>query len=167
MELNLKYPTHTIVISNDGMKRYTSLRIFIEDYVYRDIFNTLISDNSSTFNFVENERQLINNFVQSLIGFHNNQKQSLFTDDFISFKDEQEFFIFCIINDIEFEEQLWFNTVYIRTDPFTSLMYIQNASIKLIQLTYPDFYYKPKSGLDELIERVRECLKEKDLMFTH
>ena len=68
--------------------------------------------------------------------------------------------MFCLVNDIPFKEQIWCKTTYIKTDIYTALNLIKNASVKLISNLYPDYFHPPKSLFEEWIQQFKE---EKEL----
>lgn len=106
---------------------------------------SIIQEEDKAFHFVYNERILLNNFLHSLVEFHNREKAPLLPPFFV-FKDEDEYVAFCIINDIKFESQVWFKAAYIRTDIFTAFVAIKEASVIWEKISFVAIKQKPQIG---------------------
>ena len=131
MDLNLEYQTHKLLLSSIG--RFTKVKNYVLGTVYQDMVSAIISEKEKALNFVFNERILLNKFLKSLLDFHN-KENLIFSKPFNYFNDEYEYYVFCVINDIEFKEQEWFNVAFIEEDIFTTYTYLKNASIKLLSM---------------------------------
>lgn len=134
--LRLEYPTHILLLSSN--KGYTKVKNTVLGEAYSNMVDAILSDFDKAINFVQHERILLNNFLKSLLDFHN-KTEYLFAKPFTYFNDEYEYYVFCIINDIEFKEQEWFNIAFIEEDIYTTYAYLKNASIKLLQMLYPEY----------------------------
>lgn len=155
MELHLSYPTHDIILETKDNSQYTKVTNYVQGQVYNDMVQAIISDKESALSFVARERVLLNNFLQSLLSIHN-ENEYLTSPIFFVFKDDTEYYMYCLVNDIEYENQAWFNTAFIKTDIYTALLYIKDASIKLISLTYPQFAQHPKSIIADWVTRAKD-----------
>lgn len=153
--MDLQYQTHRLIIDQMSDGKFVKITNYVEGDVYQEMVSSIISDKERAFNFVFNERILLNNFLQSLINFHNREKCPMLPP-FFAFKDEDEYIAFCIVNDMQFEEQIWFKTAFIRTDIYTAYISIKEASVKLLSTLYPEYYHPSKSLMEEWIRRFEE-----------
>ena len=153
--LNLNYETHSLVLEQNSGDSYTRITNTVNGRVYYEMIDPIIFDRNKALSFVENERIVLNNFLRSLVEFHNTDIVPPFPP-FIVFKDEYEYYVFCLVNDIPFKEQIWCKTTYIRTDIYTAFNLIKDASVKLLSNLYPDYYHPPKSLFEEWIRQFNE-----------
>lgn len=154
-QMNLSYETHRLIISEIPNSKFVKITNYVEGNVYQEMVSSIISDRDKALDFVFNERILLNNFLQSLVNFHNREKVPLLPPLF-AFKDEEEYIAFCIVNDVTFEEQIWFKTAFIKTDIYTAFLSIKEASIKLISTLYPDYFHPTTSLNQEWVEKFKE-----------
>ncbi len=154
-EMTLSYPTHELVISQQPTDKFTRITNYVVGDVYQRMIDSIISDGEKAFDFVRNERVLLNNFLQSLIAFHNREKTPLFPPIY-AFKDDAEFVAFCIVNDITYEPQIWFKTAFVRADIYSSLSFAKEASILLLSTLYPDYYQPSESMFEKWIKQFEE-----------
>lgn len=147
MEFVLSYPSHRVVLSHKDGDFYTKVKVFVEDKVYHDMVRQILAESDKALNFVANERILLNGFLRSLLLLHNKGISSMrgLDDTFDVFSDEMDYYVYCLVNDIEFNQQEWFNTAFIQCSIFTARDYIENCSITLLRTVYPEFNYKPKT----------------------
>lgn len=157
MDLNLEYQTHKLLLSSIG--RFTKVKNYVLGTVYQDMVSAIISEKEKALNFVFNERILLNKFLKSLLDFHN-KENLIFSKPFNYFNDEYEYYVFCVINDIEFKEQEWFNVAFIEEDIFTTYTYLKNASIKLLSMVYPEYSKKSVNLLEHWYHKSLETLKK-------
>lgn len=159
LELKLEYPTHTLFFNQNKGEEFTTITNLVNGKVYNDMVDSILGNTYRASNFVENERKLLNKFLLSLIGIiqslENHSPQSFV------FKDEAEYYVFCVINDIKFEEQKWFKTAYIKSDIYTALITFKNASVELLKMVYPEYLVRPKNLYDELIKEEEKKAKLK------
>ena len=78
-QMNLTYETHRLIIEQNAGEKFTRITNYVEGDVYREMVSSIIHDKEKAFFFVHNERILLNNFLQSLINFHNREKCILIT----------------------------------------------------------------------------------------
>ena len=154
-QMNLTYETHRLIIEQNAGEKFTRITNYVEGDVYREMVSSIIHDKEKAFFFVHNERILLNNFLQSLINFHNREKCPLLPP-FFAFKDEEEYIAFCIVNDMQFENQIWFKTAFIRTDIYTAYISIQEASVKFLSTLYPQYYHPSRSLMEDWIRKFKE-----------
>ena len=147
MEFVLSYPSHRVILTHKDGEFYTKVKVFVEDKVYRDMVKQILSESDKAQNFVANERILLNGFLRSLLLLHNKGIASMrgLDDTFDVFSDEMEYYVYCLVNDIEFNQQDWFNTAFIQCSIFTAMDYVENCSVTLLKTVYPEYNYKPKT----------------------
>lgn len=156
-DIRLEYPTHTLLLS--PQKGYTKVKNIVHGKTYRNMVDAILLDYDKAINFVQNERKILNNFLKSLLDLHTNTEY-IFAKPFTYFNDEYEYYVFCIINDIEFNEQEWFNVAFIAEDIYTTYIYLKNASIKLLQKLYPEYAAKSTNLLEEWFRSWEEYVKK-------
>ena len=142
--MDLQYQTHRLIIDQMSDGKFVKITNYVEGDVYQEMVSSIIRYKERSFNFVFYERILLNNFLQSLINFHNREKCPMLPP-FFAFKDEDEYIAFCKVNDMQFEEQIWFKTAFIRTDIYTAYISIKEASVKLLSTLYSEYYHPSKS----------------------
>lgn len=155
MELELSYPSHQVVLTHKDGDFYTKVKVLVGDKVYRDMVDQILLEPNKALNFVANERVLLNVFLRSLLLLHNNGITSMrgLNDAFDVFCDEMEYYVYCMINDIEFNQQEWFNTAYIRCSIFTARDYIEKCSVTLLRTVYPELNYKSKTIVSPKLQK--------------
>jgi hypothetical protein len=113
-----KFKTHSIRISEIG--KYISVSFVLDNDIYFDI--VLASDDASSSEFlfhsdpIENERYLIYRFIKSILYFSN--------DNLIFLKNETDFVKFCNINNFEFQNPTWYNSIFIEDSFENAKLYI-------------------------------------------
>lgn len=147
MELDLSYPSHRVILSHKDGDFFTKVKVFVKDKVYHDMIQSILFDSEKALNFVANERILLNGFLRSLLLLHNKGISSMrgLEDTFDVFTDEMGYYVYCMINDISFAEQEWFNTAYIQCGIFKAKDYIEECSVTLLRTVYPEFNYRPQT----------------------
>lgn len=138
MEKTLQYKTHKTILEQVLGTPYTKLTNYVEGKVYQDIVSAIIMDEGKSLHFVHFERELLSGFLTSLVAFHNNKYKGILPQ-FYSFDSELSYYQYCVDNDLNFEEQEWFKTGYIKANLTTALDYLQNASVLLLRTLYPEF----------------------------
>ena len=148
-ERRLEYPTHSIIIRDVDNTKFVKATNLVKDMVYDKMLNACLINQSR--NFVSEERNLLSNFVKSLTSFHN-RKEDIFngTPKMYTFGDETEYHIFCMINELPYCDQEWFNTIYIKTTLLHSIPLFINASVAFLKILYPEHYNKPVDLLKEV-----------------
>lgn len=149
-EKNLEYPTHTLILSQANNTKFIKAVNLVKDVVYQEMVDAFFEMQYFNLHFVTEERKLLNNFVKSLLSFHNTKENLSFGEpEMYSFIDEAEYYVFCIINDLPFAEQEWFKTIYIKATFLYSITLFQSASVSLVKTLYPEYYSKPVNLLEE------------------
>lgn len=149
----LQYPTHRLVIKDISNTKFVKVTNFVEGRVYDDMVESILSDKENRSNFVLEERVLLNNFLKSLVSFHNKADNLLLGQpEMYVFSDEAEYYVHCLINDLPYNEQEWFNTILIRTNILVCISLLKDASIKLVKTLYPQYYSKPISVFEDLFK---------------
>ena len=138
MEKTLQYKTHRSILEQVPGMPYTKITNYVDGKVYDDIVSAIIMDEGKALHFVHFERELLSGFLASLVAFHNNQYKGILPQ-FYSFDSELSYYQYCVDNDLDFEEQEWFKTGYIKDDLTTALDYLHNASVLLQRTLYPEF----------------------------
>ena len=79
---------------------------------------SIILTGNHEIRFVPQERELLNGFLRSLLLLHNKGITTMGgrEDVFDVFKDEMDYYVYCLVNDIKYEEQKWFKTAFIKTN---------------------------------------------------
>lgn len=153
--IELDYPTHCLTIY-ELPNGFIKAKNIVKDTVYEEMRDTAIKQCilTNTNSFVQFERILLNNFIKSLVGFNN------VTDDTHSrgipmycFSDETEYQLFCILNDITYESNAWFNSIYMKASFMACIGYFKDASSLLVKTLYPDHYQTPRNLFEEWIEK--------------
>lgn len=146
----IEYPTHRLIIQEIENSKFIKVTNYVEGEVYQNMLDSIFIVKEMLVNFVSEERILLNNFLRSLVSFHNKEKNLLLGHpEMYVFIDEAEYYVFCIVNDLPYKEQEWFNTIYIQTSFINSLTLLINASVALIKVVYPECYNKPINLLEE------------------
>ena len=57
---------------------------------------------------------------------------------------------------MQFENQVWFKTAFMRTDIYTAYISIQEASVKLLTTLYPQYYHPSRSLMEDWIRKFKE-----------
>lgn len=146
----LDYPTHSLSIceAENGFVRATNL---VKGQVYKDMISALLKDNASKvfFDFVAEERRILNNFIRSLVGF-NNSAENIYSREFpmYVFQDELHYQIFCLTNDVSLHEQEWFKTIFIKSSFLNAISLFKDASSKLIERLYPSYFHIPENLME-------------------
>lgn len=138
MEKTLQYKTHSTILEEVPETLYTKLTNYVDGKVYQDIVSAIIMDEGKAQHFVHFERELLSGFLASLVAFHNNKYNGILPQ-FYSFDSELSYYQYCVDNDLDFEEQEWYKTGYIKANLTTALDYLQNASVLLLRTLYPEF----------------------------
>ena len=138
MEETLTYKTHRSILEQVPGMPYTKITNYVDGKVYDDIVSAIIKDEGKALHFVHFERELLSGFLASLVAFHNNKYKGILPQ-FYSFDSELSYYQYCVDNDLEFEEQEWCKTGYIKANLSTAIDYLQNASILLQRTLYPEF----------------------------
>ena len=147
----LEYPTHTLTLYETS-NGFVKVHNIVNGKVYDDMVCALIRDgaHNAHFYFVEEERKLLNNFLHSLVGFYNadicipSLKQPLY-----AFSDDLQYQIFCLTNDVPYDEQEWFKTLYIKTSLLNSISLLKQASTELVKQLYPESLSLPVNILEK------------------
>lgn len=138
MKETLQYKTHSSILEQVPGIPYTKITNYVDGKVYDDIVSAIIMDEGKSLHFVHFERELLSGFLASLVAFHNNKYKGILPQ-FYTFDSELSYYQYCIDNDLDFEEQEWFKTGYIKINLSTALDYLKNASILLQRTLYPEF----------------------------
>jgi len=139
----LEYPTHILELKQQ--KKYIHIRCILSTPFYSEI--VLRSKN------IEEERVGINNLFQAI--FIDVNKIKLF-------KDEIDYFGFCAINDLEFENQNWFKVGFFNGELNEALIISKNSSIKLLERLFPKIDLKSKSYFPKIdLEPFKKSNKKK------
>lgn len=150
----LEYPSHTLRIQKVGDTGFIKAINIVNGDVYQNMVDVAIGRSFGS-NFVYEERLLLANFVKSLVSF-NNENLLFGTPVMTSFVDEADYYVFCLINEVPFEEQAWFKTIYVKTSFLNSITLFKSASVRLLKMLYPSLYVKPKDLLAELFTKYEE-----------
>lgn len=145
MQLTLTYPTHTIILQHDDGSYFTKLTNSVNTIIFNDMITSLILRDNNINNFVSQEMDILNGFLRSLLIKHENGISTMYAtaDTFVVFRDEMEYYVFCLVNNLQFESNEWFKTAYIKCDIYTTRDFIEKCSESLIKMTYPHLA-KPK-----------------------
>lgn len=153
-EQKLEYPTHSLILREVDNKNFTKITNFVKDVVYQEMLETYFANPHN--NFVFEERKLLNNFVKSLTSFHNRIENLLIgTPQMYIFGDDAEYYIFCMVNDLKYEEQEWFKTIYIKANLIYSVTLFIDTSISFLKVIYPEHYRKPVNLLEEVFQKLK------------
>lgn len=162
-EKSFEYPTHNLFFKETENTKFVKATNLVKDVVYQEMLNAFFEMQYLNLHFVTEERKLLNNFVKSLVSFHNTKENIAFgVPEMYSFGDELEYYVFCLVNDLPFAEQEWFKTIYIKASFLYSLTLFQSASASLVKTLYPKYYSKPIDLIEErfrIIEREQERFK--------
>ena len=141
MELKLEYPTHRIILEHEDGSFITRITSYVQGKVYDDMVTSIILTGNHEIRFVPQERELLNGFLRSLLLLHNKGLTTMGgrEDVFDVFKDEMEYYVYCLVNDIKYEEQKWFKTAFIKANIYTACQYVEECSAQLIRTVYPEY----------------------------
>lgn len=141
MSQQLTFPTHRLVVETVINSEYIKVTNYVQEIVYEDMVDAIIMQHNRNIRFVAQERILLNNFYRSLLSFHFKNTVNLKAEvpQFHIFSDEIGYYHFCVDHNIEFEEQKWFKTAYIKADFETVIAILNNASISLVNTLYPQY----------------------------
>lgn len=154
-EQKLEYPTHSLILREVDNKNFIKITNFVKDVVYHEMLDTYFANPNN--NFVFEERKLLNNFVKSLTSFHNRIENLLIgTPEMYIFGDDAEYYIFCMVNDLKYEEQEWFKTIYIKATLIYSITLFIDTSVSFLKVLYPDYYRKPVDLLEEIFHKLKQ-----------
>jgi hypothetical protein len=163
MQRVVSYKSHTLYISSTTNSYYTRITNIVNGDAYQELVHKAIEAGYKTdTRFVYQERIFLNGFLKSVVGFHNKQEQYR-NIPFITFADEAEYYVFCIVNDIQFEEQVWFKTTFIRTSIYLASMYIINASIDFLRIFHPEYLDSHVDYLEEYIKKIVANIQESNI----
>lgn len=155
--VKLNYPTHSLLLT-ECVNGFIKAANIVEGEVYSAMVDVVIykqlHNRASYIPFVEEERKLLSNFIKSLTGFYNNDKNKIYAPHMYSFSDELEYYIFCMTNDIPFSEQEWFKVIYIKTSLLNAISAFKDASTKLIRILYPKYYTTSPNILEKAIKKL-------------
>ena len=146
----LEYPTHTLTLS-ESENGFVKVVNIVKQGVYDDMISVLLRENISNpgFYFVEEERKLLNNFIHSLVGFYNTNDNSVTTYlPLYIFSDDLQYQIFCLTSDVNYKEQEWFKTIYVKTSLLNSISILKQASTELVKQLYPEHFKLPENLLE-------------------
>lgn len=154
MQICLDYITHYIQLTEVG--EYTKATVFVKDLVSHDWIDIIINSNYA-LRYVDGERLLIRNFLKSLmeLPIFNSQLQELHTE-FITFLDEGRYYLYCIQNELPFEEQEWFKTAYIKANIYIATTIGINKSVQLVGRLFPETIHLPDNSIDKIWESVEQ-----------
>ena len=159
----ISYKSHTIQISQTTNAQFTKIVNIVNGETYQEIVEKAIfAGFESNTRFVYQERLFLNGFLKSVLGFHNKKYKHI---PFITFNDEAEYYVFCIINDITFEEQVWFKTAFIRVNIYMASMYVINTSIDFLKIFHPDYLDHQIDYMEQLVSIVAEKHKAEKLKY--
>ena len=153
MQTNLDYITHRISLKEVGA--YTKIEIFVKEPISHDWFEIIINSNYA-IRYVDGERILINNFLKSLVNLptlNSSTDTSFF--EFTTFQDEGRYYIYCVQNNLPFEEQEWFKTAYIKTNILITTSIIINKSIQLVGRLFPETIHFPDNSIDRIYDIIK------------
>jgi hypothetical protein len=158
-EQRLEYPTHSLILREVDNTNFIKVTNFVKDVVYQEMIDAYFINPNN--NFVFEERKLLSNFVKSLTSFHNKKEDILTgTPEMYTFGDDAEYYIFCMVNDLIYEEQEWFKTIYIKVTLLYCITLFIGTSVSFLKALYPDYYRKPVNLLDEVF---REFKRQQNL----
>jgi hypothetical protein len=165
MQRIVSYKSHTLYISSTTNSCYTRITNIVNGDTYQEIvFKAIEAGYKTDTRFVYQERIFLNGFLKSVVGFHNKQEKYR-NYPFITFNDEAEYYVFCIVNDIPFEEQVWFKTTFIRTSIYLASIYIINASIDFLRFFHPEYIEPHVDYFDEYIQRLATKIQESQVEY--
>ena len=153
--IELDYPTHHLTLY-EIPNGFIKAKNIVKGAIYEEMKDIAIDKciHTKTNSFVEFERVLLNNFIKSMVGFNNTSDNIHFRNvPMYCFSDEAEYQLFCILNNVVYEKNAWFNTIYMKTSFMTSIGYFKDASTMLVKTLYPDYYQPPKNLFEEWIEK--------------
>lgn len=154
-EQRLEYTTHSLILREVDNKNFIKITNFVKDVVYQEMLDTYFTNPNN--NFVFEERKLLNNFVKSLTSFHNRiEDLHIGTPEMYIFGDDAEYYIFCMVNDLKYKEQEWFNTIYIKATLLYSITLFIDTSVSFLKVLYPDHYRKPVNLLEEVFRKLKQ-----------
>ena len=154
--IELDYPTHSLTLY-EMPNGFIKAKNIVKGTVYEEMRDAAINIciYTKTNSFVQFERILLNNFIKSLVGFNNTTENIHFRGaPMYFFSDESEYQLFCILNDVAYERNAWFNTIYMKTSFITSIGYFKDASTLLVKTLYPTYYQPPKNLFEEWIKKI-------------
>lgn len=155
VEQRLEYPTHSLILREVDNKNFVKITNFVKDVIYQEMLDIYFTNPNN--NFVFEERKLLNNFVKSLTSFHNRIEDLLIgTPEMYTFGDDAEYYIFCMVNDLKYEEQEWFKTIYVRATLLYSITLFIDTSVSFLKTLYPDHYRKPINLLEEVFQKLKQ-----------
>lgn len=149
MQTRLEYKTHTIILSE--YYSFTKLTVFVKETITHDWFDIII-DSQYASRYVEGERILIKNFLKSLITLPTINFNNDLASEFSFFEDEGRYYIYCVQNDLPFNEQEWFKTAFIRTNIYIATAIAINKSLQLIARLYPQDIKFPDNSIDRMFD---------------
>lgn len=154
MQTYLDYITHRIFLTEIGA--FTKIAILVKEPITHDWFDIIIHSNYA-LRYVVGERLLIRNFLKSLVELpiYKSSKREI-PIEFTTFQDEGEYYIYCVQNDLPFNEQEWFKTAYIRTNIFIATTMAINKSIQLVGRLFPETIHLPDNSIDKIFEAVEQ-----------
>lgn len=154
-EQRLEYPTHSLTLREIDNTKFVKATNLVKDVIYQEMLNVYFK--IQNHDFVSEERKLLNNFVKSLTSFHNKKEDMLIgIPEMYSFGDDDEYYIFCMVNDLPYKEQEWFKTIYIKTTLQYSITLFISASVAFLKALYPEHYRKPVNLLEELFKEFQQ-----------
>ena len=141
MSQRLDFPTHWLKVEPVPYSEYIRVTNYVQGKVYDDMVDVIIMQHNPRIRFVAFERILLNNFFRSLLSCHFESTVNIRAEipQFHVFSEEIDYYHFCVDHNIEFEEQKWYNTAYIKTDLDTAIFLLNKASVTLIQTLYPEY----------------------------
>ncbi|HOA82182.1 MAG TPA: DarT ssDNA thymidine ADP-ribosyltransferase family protein [Defluviitaleaceae bacterium] len=154
-EQRLEYPTHSLILREVDNTKFIKVTNFVKDVIYQEMLDSYFTNPNN--NFVFEERKLLNNFVKSLTSFHNRiEDLPIGTPEMYIFGDDAEYYIFCMVNDLKYEEQEWFKTIYIKATFLYSITLFIGTSVSFLKTLYPDHYKKPVNLLEEVFRKLKQ-----------
>lgn len=138
METELDYISHHIYISETHSIDLIKIKVTPNKPTYEWIRDEsfAIATELGYGTLVAVERMLLLRFLSSLVSFCSKDEVSKVT----LFNNEVEYYSFCVINDIKFEKQQWFNTFFIIGTFYFALPIVINISIKLQECLFPTYH---------------------------
>lgn len=153
METHLEYITHDLILTEVGS--FTKVSVFVKNPITYDWFD-IILNSKYALRYVEGERLLIRNFLKSLMGLPTLNAFDIDSNIDISvFEDYSRHYIYCVNNDLPYEEHEWFKTAYIKANIFVSTSICINKSIQLVGRLYPETIHFPDNSIDKIYEIVK------------
>lgn len=154
MHTCLDYITHYIQLTEFG--EYTKVTVLVKEPITHDWFDVIINSNYA-LRYVEGERLLIRNFLKSLMELpvFNSQLKGQ-NIEFAIFPDEGRYYLYCVQNDLPFEEQEWFKTAYIKANIFIATTIAINKSVQLVGRLFPETIHLPDNSIDKIYETTKQ-----------